>query len=344
MESLKYTESRQMSHRFVTSILLPAAFQLFDPSQAALATPPTITGQPRNCASCNGLAPAGFGCGASGTHPLNFQWRRGTTNITNGANIAGATSGTLYIWPPILSDAASDYNCVVSNAEGTAVSNNATLAVWPTGTGDVNGDGIVDGRDLQAFVNVCLSLPPLEGARTLSYCAVDMDGNGYLGCEDVCLFAQVLLQSPLGCGVTPTNDDCPNAILLSTGIVYSGDTAFATRDGPHITCEYNCEPACGTAPDVWFKWVADFTGTADFSMCDTMQVDQYDSVMAIYSACPSMGGAELACGDDTYCQNLQSIVSEACIQATAGQTYWISITGWAGNKGCFSLRVAPGCN
>ena len=337
-----------MNFRTTTSIVLAAAVQLFAQRHAALATPPSITTQPRDQAICDSVSDfsgaAYFHCGASGTSPLTYQWRRGTTNLANGGNIAGATSVQLQIWPGRPSDAAPDYNCVVTNTQGSAVTHNASLTVWPTGTGDVNGDGAINGLDIQAFVNECF-LAFQFGSIPASFCAADMDGNGVLKCEDVCVFAQLLLQSPLGCGVAPENDDCPNATLISTGVQYNGSTAYATRDGPHITCEGSgsCSPLCSTAPDVWYKWVADFTGPADFNMCD---FSQYDTVLAIYDGCPSMGGVELACNDDGICEAQRGILSRICgFQVNAGQTYWICVSGWGSEKGCFTFRVNPaaGC-
>ena len=91
-------------------------------------TAPAITGQPAVQMVCPGES-AGFSVAASGSGPLSYQWRRGITPLTNGGNIAGATSGTLTINPVSGSDADGTYNCVVSNACGTATSNNALLAV-----------------------------------------------------------------------------------------------------------------------------------------------------------------------------------------------------------------------
>jgi len=324
----------------VTRAVIASAILLFQwpiNGSSALATPPHITSQPQSQNHCNGGAiysgDASFYCGATGTQPLSYQWRRGTTNLVNGGNMAGANSAGLTIQPTTFSDAASDYNCLVTNAEGSAVSNNATLTVFATGTADVNGDGIIDGRDVQGFVILWLRVPSL----TAAFCAADMDGSGRLECEDLCAFAQALLQSSLGCGVPPENDDCPNASLVTTGNVYNGNTGFATRDGPHITCDAGCAPACDTAPDVWFQWVADFDGRADFLMCDYLH--GYDAIMAIYDACPAVGGIQLACNDDGCFNDYTSrIVS---LSVTTGQTYWICISGWKGTKGCFPFRVVP---
>jgi hypothetical protein len=328
-----------------TRLLVLATFSLVQPSSqtdgVVLATPPSITQQPQSQPVCNSGNPyvgrASFTCYATGTQPLIFRWRRGTTELVNGGNIAGATTYNLVIQPAASSDAASDYNCVVTNDDGSINSNNASLIVFPTGTGDVNGDGTVNGRDVRDFINVSLGFPPQMG--TAPFCAADMDGNGGLACEDLCVFVQLLLESPLGCGNPPQNDDCPSALLITTGVVFQESTSFASRDGPPISCEAGCSPACNTAPDVWFKWVANFTGQAYFTMCDNCLA--YDAVMALYDACPTMGGVQLTCGDDG-CPGCHSAGPSVCNWGVvAGQTYWVRISGWAGAKGCFSIRVSP---
>jgi len=78
---------------------------------------------------CSGTA-ASFNVLVTGTG-LSYQWRKGTTNLTDGGTISGATTATLTINPTVSGDAASDYNVIIT---GTApctplISNNATLVV-----------------------------------------------------------------------------------------------------------------------------------------------------------------------------------------------------------------------
>jgi hypothetical protein len=47
---------------------------------------------------------------------ITYQWRKGTTILTNGGSISGATTATLTINPAV-SSIASDYNVVIT---GTA--------------------------------------------------------------------------------------------------------------------------------------------------------------------------------------------------------------------------------
>src|ERR1043166_5353625 len=226
-------------------IVLAIAIRLFAPWPAerdvVLATPPYIAQQPTDQAVCvgSGTGNVYLYCYAGGTLPISYQWRRGTTNLINGDNIHQANYNEMYIYPVRLSDSAMDYNCLVTNAEGSAVTNYVAVTVWPTGTGDVNGDGAVNGADVQAFMNALFSSPPPYTQRTASFCAADMNGNGdlSLGCDDLCVFVQTLLEGPIDCGLPPENDECPNATQIFTGVRNDGSTAYATRDGPHINCD-----------------------------------------------------------------------------------------------------------
>lgn len=91
-------------------------------------TNPAIGSNPSSQTACTGDA-AAFTVTATGSGPLTYQWRRGTTNLSNGGNISGSNTATLVIDPVGTSDAGSNYNCLVSNGCGSQASNNATLTV-----------------------------------------------------------------------------------------------------------------------------------------------------------------------------------------------------------------------
>lgn len=150
-------------------------------------TSPSIGGQPSGRTACVGGS-VSFTVTASGSS-LGYQWRRGTTALTNGGNISGATTATLTINPVGTSDAATNYNCVVSNTCGGSTSGNAKLTVPSVTAGDANLDSIVDARDIQAFVGVVIN----GGSPSAAYCACDMNNTGSVSAADVPAFVSRLL-------------------------------------------------------------------------------------------------------------------------------------------------------
>lgn len=90
---------------------------------------PVIVSQPANQIPCVGNS-ASFSAVASGIG-LTYQWRKGTTNLTNGGNISGATSATLTINSVNTFDVASNYNVVVTGVCSiiTGTSANASLVL-----------------------------------------------------------------------------------------------------------------------------------------------------------------------------------------------------------------------
>ncbi len=96
-------------------------------------TAPTITSQPSNQIACIGSSVT-FTVAATGT-VLTYQWRKGLVNLINGASISGATTASLTINPVALTDAALNYNVIISGAcLPDAISNNVSLIIGTTPT------------------------------------------------------------------------------------------------------------------------------------------------------------------------------------------------------------------
>ncbi|MCZ7639745.1 MAG: immunoglobulin domain-containing protein [Verrucomicrobia bacterium] len=83
---------------------------------------PSITAQPQNQTVPEG-GDATFSIGYDGSAPLTFQWYK------NNNPIAGATSHTLTLTTVPLSDHGAKIKCQVTNAAGTATSQEATLSI-----------------------------------------------------------------------------------------------------------------------------------------------------------------------------------------------------------------------
>ena len=85
------------------------------------AVPPQITSQPTDVTVAAG-ATATFTVSATSASPLSYQWRKGTSSLL------GQTNSFLSFTAQV-SDAAANYNVIVSNSDGSVTSRWATLTV-----------------------------------------------------------------------------------------------------------------------------------------------------------------------------------------------------------------------
>ncbi|NTW31206.1 MAG: DUF3494 domain-containing protein [Bacteroidetes bacterium] len=81
---------------------------------AAMPSSMSITSQPANQIACVGDS-ISFLANATGSG-ITYQWRKGSVNLSNIGNISGVNSDTLTINPVNLSDAASDYNVLITSS------------------------------------------------------------------------------------------------------------------------------------------------------------------------------------------------------------------------------------
>lgn len=129
----------------------------------------------------------------------------------------------------------------------------------------------------------------------------------------------------------PANDNCANATLKGAGS-HAFTTLGATTDGP-TECTFNGYSQIGN--DVWFKFLAQCTGTATASTCGA----NFNSKLAVYSGCPSGPGQAIVCNDD-FCGN----AAQVSFPVNGGTLYWIRIGGFNGatGSGTLVLSCTPG--
>jgi uncharacterized repeat protein (TIGR03803 family) len=96
---------------------------------------PVIAVQPTNRTVLAGET-AIFAAGVNGSKPLYYRWQRSGTNLSDAANISGATTSVLTIANVSSADAAT-YAVVVTNASGSITSAGATLAIISSNAPDV---------------------------------------------------------------------------------------------------------------------------------------------------------------------------------------------------------------
>ncbi len=103
---------------------------VFSSAAALTINTPAITNQPDAFAGCTG-SNATFAITVSGSNPT-YQWKKGSTILSDGGRISGATTRILTISALVAGDAATNYNCVVTTPCGSVTSSNAALTVSNT--------------------------------------------------------------------------------------------------------------------------------------------------------------------------------------------------------------------
>ena len=97
------------------------------------------------------------------------------------------------------------------------------------------------------------------------------------------------------------------------------------------TVDLSCGYTAGTSPDVFYSYTACMDGTISASLCGS----SYDTQLAVFNS----SQVEIACNDD-FC-GLQSQLSAV---VTAGEQYYIMVSGFFGGCGSYTLEVTgPMC-
>ena len=97
------------------------------PAVLTVIDPPVIASQPSSL-TVTQTQTAVFTVGVSNTVPFGYQWKKGTTALSDGGSISGASTATLTIGNAQASDE-DDYSVVISNPAGTATSTTVHLTV-----------------------------------------------------------------------------------------------------------------------------------------------------------------------------------------------------------------------
>lgn len=125
----------------------------------------------------------------------------------------------------------------------------------------------------------------------------------------------------------PVNDDCAHAQNICPG-EYQGTTSGATNDGECFTGD--------TGPDVWFRYTPQHDGILVADTCDS----EFDTILSIHPACVGTGENAITCNDTADC----GLNARVEIECEGGTTYYIRLSGWAGEQGAYTLGLTgPPC-
>ncbi len=148
--------------------------------------------------------------------------------------------------------------------------------------------------------------------------------------------------------VAPVNDNCEDAISISTGLT-PFSTLGANTDGvTHPSCQFGGT----TGRDIWYTFTAPCTGPVTISTCEQLGASAtYDTDLVLYSAagapCPPTEEFRIACNDDdpnnpcgTSSGGFRSTI---VANVTQGQQYLIRVGGFnLNNSGTGVLLVQCG--
>jgi hypothetical protein len=136
-------------------------------------------------------------------------------------------------------------------------------------------------------------------------------------------------------GLNPRNDNCSEAVPISTGRFGFSNTG-ANTDGPAVT-------DCGTGnlimEDVWYTFQPQCDGTLTVSTCNTASETGFDTVLVLYTGgCTSLN--QVACNDDAgaLCA-VSGLRSRLTFSCTAQTVYRLRVGGYNGASGSGILDV-----
>lgn len=126
---------------------------------------------------------------ATGEGTLTYQWQKNGAALADDEDTFGTQLNTLVFAHAQPSDTG-HYDCVVKLNDCTQTTSNAAiLTVYPTGSGDGNGDKLADSRDIQSFIDALINHDPVGS----SLCAFDFTAEGQVDLADIPGFTQKLL-------------------------------------------------------------------------------------------------------------------------------------------------------
>jgi len=207
-----------------------------------------------------------------------------------------------------------------------------------------NGDCLVDVADVLGVVGAWgadCAPPPVYGSccmadescsdMTAGDCSAA--GGTYGGDDTDCASTSCVV----GAG-----DSCGDALMAMDG-ANAFDTSSNSAGASVPTCADDAA-AFGWAeptPDVWYMWTATESDDYNINTCDA---GSFDTSVVVYSGCGGEGDAIACNGDGAGLTGCQTYYTDLNFAATAGNTYYIRIGGFAATDsgaGTLNINIVP---
>ncbi|MBI5772863.1 MAG: immunoglobulin domain-containing protein [Verrucomicrobia bacterium] len=300
-----------------------------------LVVPPEITIPPasQNVAAGRNVT---FTVAATGSAPLQYQWRLNTVNIAN------ATNATLTLTSVGAANAGS-YTVVVTNLAGSATSPAATLIVRvpPVITLQPQSQTAIVGANV-TFTVAATGTPPLtyqwqnNGIKILnatgtSLTLVEVQGTNAGGYNVIvsgpdAAVASATASLTVDLPPLPFADNFTNRVTTNS---YSGSGSGGNTNASRETGEPRHANKTG-GKSVWLNWQAPANGAATFST----RGSSFDTMLAVYTGTNLTALTEVASDDDAG----GLYTSQVKFNALAGTNYAIAVDGLANAAGRIVLN------
>lgn len=140
-----------------------------------------------------------------------------------------------------------------------------------------------------------------------------------------------------GVSVTPANNMCTAATLVTSYGTFTGSNVGATSDGAAHPCGSSTSSSSVGRNDVWWRFSPPASGTVTIDTCGS----SFDTVLSVHTDCPGTPANDVVCNDDTGTTNCPSngLNSRVTFSGVAGNIYYIRVAGYSTNTGDITLNI-----
>jgi len=270
--------------------------------------------------------PANNLCSAATTIPaVGGTFAGTTTNATSDtSSTCGGTTNSPDVWYTFTAPSAGNLTLdTCGSAFDTVMS---IFATCPPG-----GTQVVCNDDALAGIGPCGSTTNRTSylQRTLtSGQSVRIRIGGYNGAAGNFTLRMVWA----GSVTTPVNDECAGALNIASGTTAFDSTTATTTAFTESACPFNI------TRDLWFRYVPPCSGSVTIDTCGAIG---FDTIVAVYSTCPSGNNTAAICNDDTTaCVTGGGLRSSFAFIGTAGTPYLIRVGGYNNIAGAGTLNIS----